>query len=258
MEIGLDLGALGGAGLSSIMNMITTGYWNRKQMEREDTAVQRQMADLKAAGINPLMAANTNGASTGNYQAPQLDSNLLANAMSSQLKYQLGEQKEAYKQAQLTTKFMENQYNDSLLDRDFDDLDYFGLFGKHPTRWTFNYDKNGKLGAMTKVIGISTKDYDNTPAQRYLNTLDNELEAQWYASQSGMNYNKWFNGLASDNFYATEMTLDKIAQFIPGVSGLANAFANMYKSVRGSKNYNYSDNHNYNNSNVNMHHYRHY
>lgn len=254
MDIGLDLGALGGAGLSSIMNMITTGYWNRKQMEREDTAVQRQMADLKAAGINPLMAANTNGASTGNYQAPQVDSNLLANAMSSQMKFQLGEQKEAYKQAQLQTKAMENELNDLENERFMDSLDYFGLFNKMPTHLSFNYDKNGKLNYIKS--GKSPYSGFQSNFDNYLNYIRDNADAIYAETKAGKNYNQWFSGMATPEWFGTELAMDKIAQFIPGVSGLANAFANVYRSTKGTKTFNFNDNHSYNRTD--FYHYKRY
>lgn len=49
-----------------IGNSLYQSYLNNKQMEREDNAVSRRMADLSANGINPLMAVtgNVSGASS--------------------------------------------------------------------------------------------------------------------------------------------------------------------------------------------------
>lgn len=69
--------SLAGAGIGAL----GTGSMNRKtrqmyrkyssiQRRREDTAVQRRMADLEAAGINPLMAAVGNGAQSNQTSIP--------------------------------------------------------------------------------------------------------------------------------------------------------------------------------------------
>ena len=87
-SVGLDLGALAGGAMQA-GGGILQGYWNKQLQQdnldyqkglqnvifgREDNAMQR-VADLKAAGLSPVLAAGGSGAGAGSVistQAPQM------------------------------------------------------------------------------------------------------------------------------------------------------------------------------------------
>lgn len=64
----MSWGAVAGAAVGGIGDLLTGGYFSRKAWQRQKEAMQHQhqweVADLRAAGLNPILSAN-GGASTG-------------------------------------------------------------------------------------------------------------------------------------------------------------------------------------------------
>lgn len=165
--VGLGAISAGGSLLSNLFNIAQTNKWNKIAMERQDNAIQRQVADMKAAGINPLMSSSFSGSQTGTYTPPVFDTNVMSEYLQGRL------EQEQLKQQKLITA-QQNHYNNMLRAQE-------GLLAIDLEKARYNMD-------FFKGYG----DYFDPSTNGYT-LFKNQIEQSNYQSELLRKQNEWYN-----------------------------------------------------------------
>lgn len=130
--------------------------------DREDTAIQRRKSDLEAAGFNPYLAMNSNGANSGavvSTQAPQsnADFGFIAGSVGSAL--DMVRSLEQLKQDKLYTEYMNlknieasnNLFSEWAYNNGVDGHEYWKIFDSRKPENSFSAVKESALGWMRRA-----------------------------------------------------------------------------------------------------------
>lgn len=180
-----------------VTGLFDTGYnvWNDwKTRQREDNAVQRRVADLQKAGINPLYAVDSAAAASAGNSIHTDTGNFMQSV------YDLKERRESYKQQQLITRMLERQDFQSFLDSEKARLDYYALFGTLPQSVT-EYGRFGDIRSSNYYnsdhsgIDVNVAVGSKFPGSHYYVTYNDTLNkyAEQYVQSLRNNYSSAFN-----------------------------------------------------------------
>lgn len=169
--------------------------------KREDTAIQRQVADAEKAGFNKFAVMGNNGAGTGSVvstTAPQADSSMAGSAVDAiNAMYTLSQQKESAKQARLQTE-QAQLVNKDLRNKVFEqswrvansvaqymrdagfEVKGFGQNGDDVTVYFNGARSNPKLGEISDYAGSPGESYYNVDLENAKNRMTTlQTEANW-------------------------------------------------------------------------------